>query len=238
MSHIVISNIKIDVVRKDIKNIHLSVHPPNGRVRISVPIMLNEDAIRLFTISKLSWIKKQQRKFEGQERQTPREFKDRESHYFLGRRYLLNIIESNITPKVNLRNSNFIDLYVRPGSSKEKRGAILNKWYRERLKEIIPDIISRWEKVLNVEVKEFGIKQMKTRWGTCNTKAKRIWINLELAKKPLHCLEYIIVHEMIHLLERNHNERFLAYMNQFIPQWKKYKRELNKFPVSHSDWNY
>jgi len=238
MSHITISDIKIDVVRKNIKNIHLSVHPPNGRVRISVPNQLNEDAIRLYTISKLGWIKKQQRKFEGQERQTPREYKDRESHYFQGKRYLLNVIESNSTPKANLRSVKYIDLYVRPGSTVEKKEAVLNKWYRDRLREIIPDIISKWEKILNVEVKEFGIKQMKTKWGTCNTKAKRIWINLELAKKPLHCLEYIVVHEMVHLLERHHNERFLAYMNKFIPQWKQYKRELNRFPVSHSEWGY
>lgn len=238
MSQIVISDIKVDVIRKNIKNIHLSVHPPSGRVRISVPLLLNQDSIRLFAVSKLSWIKRQQRKFAGQERLSPREYKVRESHYYQGKRYLLNVIESNSTPKVKLKGSTTIELYVRPYSSVEKRATTLNKWYRENLREILPVIISKWEIKLKVKVNEFGIKQMKTRWGTCNTKAKRIWLNLELAKKPLHCLEYIVVHEMIHLIERKHNDRFKELINTHMPKWKQYRSELNKFPVSHNDWAY
>jgi len=238
MSQLVINDIKIDVVRKNIKNIHLAVYPPNGRVRISVPLVIKEDTVRLFTISKLSWIKRQQRKFNGQARQSLREYKDRESHYYQGKRYLLNVIETQAVPKINIRNSVYLELYVRPGSSIEKRQLVINKWYRERLKEIVPELIEKWEKILKVGVNEFGIKQMKTRWGTCNSKAKRIWINLELAKKPLHCLEYIVFHEMIHLLERKHNELFKQLMDKYMPQWKKYKQELNRFPVSHSNWSY
>lgn len=238
MEQITISNIKIDVVRKNIKNIHLAVYPPTGRVRIAVPLTVNGDAVRLFAISKLGWIKRHQRKFEGQERITPREYKNRESHYFQGKRYLLNIIEADAPPKVVLKNKTYIDLYVRPETQVEKRHKILTEWYRVELKKQIPAMIEKWEKVLNIKVNEWQVKQMKTKWGSCNIEKKRIWINLELAKKPDYCLEYIIVHEMVHLMERLHNERFLYYMDKYLPNWKQLKTELSKLPVSHADWNY
>ncbi len=238
MEQITISNIKIDVVRKDIKNIHLAVYPPTGRVRIAAPLRVNEDAIRLLAISKLGWIKRQQRKFEGQERISPREYKNRESHYFQGRRYLLNIIEADAPPKVVLKNKTYIDLYLRPETPIAKRHEIMNEWYRQKLKEKIPSLIKKWEKKMDVLVNEFGVKKMKTKWGTCNRKAKRIWLNLELAKKPVECLEYIVVHEMVHFLERKHNERFISLMNEFMPKWKFYKDELNRLPVRHENWNY
>ena len=238
MEQITISNIKIDVIRKDIKNIHLAVYPPTGRVRIAAPLSFSDDAIRLFAISKLSWIKRNQRKFEGQERMTQREFKQRESHYFQGRRYLLNVIEKDVVPKVVLRSKTYIDLYIRPDSSREKRNEIMAEWYRSQLKKLIPPIIDKWEKILNVLVDDWQIKQMKTKWGSCNIEKRKIWINLELAKKPERCLEYIIFHEMVHLLERHHNERFLYYMDTYLPTWKQLKMELNSLPVSHADWNY
>ena len=238
MDQISISNIKIDVIRKNIKNIHLAVYPPTGRVRIAAPLNVNEDAIRLFAISKLGWIKRHQRKFEGQERIAPREYKQRESHYFQGRRYLLNIIEKDAPPKVALRTKTYIDLYIRPDSPIEKRNEIMTEWYRKELKKQIPQIIDKWEKILKVVVADWQVKQMKTKWGSCNIEEKRIWINLELAKKPDRCLEYIIVHEMIHLLERHHNDRFLYYIDTYLPNWKQLKAELNKLPVSHADWNY
>ncbi len=238
MEQIIISNIAIDVVRKDIKNIHLAVYPPTGRVRIAAPFRVNEDTIRLFAVTKLGWIKRHQRKFEAQERQTPREYKNRESHYFQGRRYLLNIIEADSTPKVVLRSKTYIDLYVRPESSTEKCHEILNEWYRQQLKQLIPELIQKWEKIMQVQVNEWQVKQMKTKWGTCNIEKKRIWLNLELAKKPIHCLEYIIVHEMVHLLERHHNDRFLHYINTYLPNWKQLKMELNTLPVSHADWGF
>lgn len=238
MEHITISNIKINVVRKDIKNIHLAVYPPTGRVRIAAPLKVNEDAIRLFAVSKLGWIKRNQRKFEGQVRISQREYRQRESHYFQGRRYLLSIIETETTPKVILKSKKYIELFVRPETPVEKRHEIMTEWYRVQLKKEIPAIIEKWEAILKVNVSDWQVKQMKTKWGSCNIDKKRIWVNLELAKKPEHCLEYIIVHEMVHLLERHHNDRFLYYMDTYLPTWRQLKTELNKLPVSHADWSY
>ncbi len=238
MEQILIRNIKIDVVRKDIKNIHLAVYPPSGRVRIAAPKDINDDTIRLFAVSKLGWIKQLQRKFEGQERIPPREYKNRESHYFQGRRYLLNIIEKDGPPKVILKTKTYIDLYLRPLTPVKKRHEIMTEWYRAELKQQIPAIIEKWEKQLNIGGTGWQVKQMKTKWGSCNIEKKRIWVNLELAKKPSGCLEYIIVHEMVHLMERHHNEQFLYYMDKYLPNWKQLKSELNKLPVSHADWNY
>ncbi|MDP3029889.1 MAG: SprT family zinc-dependent metalloprotease [Deltaproteobacteria bacterium] len=237
MEQLQLGNITVDVVQKDIKNVHLSVYPPTGRVRISAPFRMNLDTIRIFAISKLNWIKKQQTKLRNQEREAPREFLNRESHYFNGKRYLLEVIEQDAAPKVELKHSK-IELYVRPQTNREKMKSILDEWYRSQLKASLPTLIEKWEKKMNVRVNEFGIKKMKTRWGTCNRKAKRIWLNLELAKKPGECLEYIVVHEMVHLLERNHNDRFTSLMNAFMPKWRFYKDELNRLSVRHEDWNY
>jgi predicted metal-dependent hydrolase len=237
MESIIVNNICIDVVRKEIKNIHLAVYPPTGRVRIAVPLKVSDEALRLFAISKLGWIKRHQRKFKGQERISPREYKQRESHYFQGRRYLLNIIEKETPPRVVLRTKTYIDLYVRPQTPIAKRRQIMNEWYRAEIKKQIPAIIKKWERILKVKVKGWQVKQMKTKWGSCSIEKKRIWVNLELAKKPERCLEYIIIHEMLHLLERRHNDRFLYYMDAYLPNWKQLKTELNKFPVSHAEWS-
>jgi predicted metal-dependent hydrolase len=198
---------------------------------------MNLDTIRVYAISKLDWIKKQQTKFKEQKREAPREFLSRESHYYLGKRYLIKIIEQDSPPSVVLKH-NSIDLYIRPGSDVAKKREVLDAWYRERLRELIPFYIAKWEPILGVSVNEFAIKKMKTKWGTCNANACRIWINLELAKKPALCLEYIVVHEMVHLLEPSHNSRFVAFMDKFLPQWRNNKDELNKLPVSHVDWEY
>lgn len=238
MPQITVNNIIIEVVRKDIKNIHLAVYPPTGRVRIAAPLHVNEDAIRLFAISKLGWIKRNQRKFAGQERIPPREYKQREGHYFKGKRYLLNVIEVDAKPKVEIKGKNRLDLYVRPNASTAKKHEVLTEWYRGELKKQIPDIIEKWEKKLDLKVNDWQVKQMKTKWGSCNIEKKRIWLNLELAKKPERCLEYIIVHELIHFKERHHNERFLYYIETYLPQWKQLRRELNSLPVSHADWGY
>jgi predicted metal-dependent hydrolase len=185
----------------------------------------------------LSWIKKQQARLRNQQRETPREFTTRESHYFLGKRYLLKVIASQGKPSVTIRHDKIL-LQVRPGTSTLQKQIIFQEWHREQLKSLIPKYIEKWEGRMQVKVAEFGIRKMKTKWGTCNREAERIWINLELAKKPKECLEYIIVHEMVHLLERHHNDRFIAYMNLFLPQWRHYKEELNRLPVSHVDWKY
>jgi len=238
MYQITVSDIAIDVVRKDIKNLHLGVYPPGGRVRIATPIKINDEAVRLFAISKMAWIKKQQLKFETQERQSERRFVSGESHYYKGRRYLLNVIYHNAAPKVEIRNKTHIDLYVRVGSACEQREKVLTKWYRKQLKDQIQALIDKWQPIIGVEVDDWGVKKMKTKWGTCTPASRRIWLNLELAKKPEHCLEYIIVHEMVHLIERNHGDRFVACMGKFMPQWHLYKEELNRSMLSHEIWSY
>jgi hypothetical protein len=237
MQIIQLGNIKIEVEQKDIKNIHLSVYPPDGAVRIAAPIRMDLDTIRVFALNKLKWIRKQQETFKNQERETPREYLTKESHYYLGKRYLLKVIENNNPPQVILKNSS-IELYVRPHTTIEKKEEIVTEWYRNQLKEIVPKLITKWEKVIGVKSNEFGIKKMRTKWGTCNTSAKRIWLNLELAKKPLECIEFIVVHQLVHLLERSHNERFVSYMNEFMPKWRFYREELNKLPFRHTDWKY
>ncbi|MFN0033357.1 MAG: M48 family metallopeptidase [Flavobacteriales bacterium] len=237
MHQLKLGEITVDVVQKNIKNVHLSVYPPTGRVRIAAPDGMKLDTIRIYAISKLSWIKKQQTRFRNQEREAPRDYISRESHYYNGKRFLMRVIEVDGTPKVLLKN-NRIELHVRPGTSKLKRQLILENWYRERLKEKIAEYVSEWEVKMRLSVAEFGVKKMKTKWGSCNTDAKRIWLNLELAKKPSPCLEYIVVHEMVHLIERSHNERFIALMNKYMPQWRKHKDELNRLPVRHEEWGY
>lgn len=238
MHQITISDLVIEVDRKSIKNLHLSVNPPDGRVRIAAPLNIDDDAVRLFAISKLAWIRKQQRKFEGQARQSEREFVSGESHYFKGERYLLNVIYRKGNPKVEIRNKTHIDLYVRENSTRLQRQRVLTEWYRKQLKGKIPNLIIKWQEIIGVEVLDWGVKQMKTRWGTCNIEEKRIWLNLELAKKPDLCLEYILVHEMVHLLERKHNDCFVALMDQFMPNWRLHRDELNQFPLRHERWGY
>ena len=237
MQQIMIGDIYIDVVHKVIKNVHLSVYPPLGRVRISAPVRMDLDAIRVFAISKLNWIKKHQLRIQSQEREAPREYITGESHYYLGRRYLLRVIEHKASPDVSLKHET-IDMYVRRNSCAARRQSILDEWYRQRMKEIVPGFIAQYEKAMKVQVSEFGIKKMKTRWGTCGIRAKRIWLNLELAKKPIECVEYVVVHEMMHMLERHHNERFLALMDKYLPKWRFYKEELNRRPLRHENWSY
>lgn len=238
MKNVVINDIEVEVTKKKIKNVHLSVHPPEGRVRLSAPEAMDEEAIRLFLISKLAWIKKHQKRFHSQKRQPIREFLSGESHYFLGRRYLLNVIESSEKQRVELRNKKHMDLYVRVGHTKEKREGIVREWYREELKKLIPQYVKKWEDIMGLSVNEWRIKLMKTRWGTCNIQAKRIWLNLELAKKNPRYLEYVIVHEMVHLFERRHNDRFRAYMDKFLPNWRSLKDELNDMSYDSRQWQY
>jgi len=227
-----LGEITAEVVQKDIKNIHLSVYPPNGRVKIAAPFRMDLETIRIFAISKLGWIKRQQTKLRNQEREAPREYISRESHYFLGKRYLLKVVECFSKPSVAIKHDKLI-LQIKPVTNTTQRQVLVQEWYREQLKALVPNYIAKWEKIMGVEVAEFGIKKMRTKWGTCNVDARRIWINLELAKKPMECLEYIVVHEMVHLLERSHNARFIALMDKFLPQWRSLKEGLNRLPVSH-----
>ncbi|MBG6186428.1 M48 family metallopeptidase [Flavobacterium sp. CAN_S2] len=238
METLSISTFTIDIVRKDIKNMHLAVYPPNGRIRLSAPEKTDTDMMRLFAISKISWIKKNIKKFVAQPRETPREFISGESHYFQGKRYLLNVIEHKGINKVEIKGTKNINLYIKPNSTKDTKGRILKEWHRTEMKKQIPELITKWESIIGVKSNEWAIKQMRTKWGTCNIEEKRIWLNLELSKKPIICLEYIIVHELVHLLERNHNEKFVSYINQFMPKWRIHRDELNNLPVAHNDWGY
>jgi len=233
-----VSDVVVDVVRKDIKNLHLAVYPPDGRVRVAVPLLIDDEAVRLAVVSKLAWIKRQQALFQGQDRQSAREYVSRESHYYWGQRYLLNVAYHDAPPQVVVRNKRTLDLFVRGGSDRAKRAQVLQAWYRRQLKAAIPPLIARWEPITGVHVADWRVKRMKTKWGTCNEQARRIWLNLELVKKPPRCLEYIIVHEMVHLLERQHNARFVAYMDQFLPQWRHLRDLLNQAPLAHETWEY
>ncbi len=233
-----VHDISVEIVRKAIKNLHLGVYPPYGRVRVAAPLYVSDDAVRLAVIGKLGWIRKQQAKFAAQPRQSRREMVNGESHYFLGHRYRLRVIERNGASKVFIRGNSSIDLYMRKGSRAEEREQVLLRWYRSQLKELIPPLLDKWQPLLNVQVNEWGVKKMKTKWGSCNSKDSRIWLNLELVKTPMQCLEYIVVHEMVHLLERNHTDRFRALIDQFIPKWRLYRDELNQMPLGHERWKY
>ena len=232
-----LGEISVEVVKKDIKNIHLSVYPPTGTVRISAPLRMNLDTIRVFAISRLGWIKKQQQKLKKQEREAPRDYLDRESHYLWGKRYLLKVVEEDAAPRVELKHKKII-LQVRSGTSRDKKKAILEEWYRERLKEVIPTLIVKWEKLMNVKVKRFIVRRMKTKWGSCNPSSKSIRLNTELAKKLPDCLEYIVVHEMAHLREPTHNSRFISLMDSVMPKWEFYREMLNRSPLRHESWIY
>jgi len=235
--HLTVSGIRVEVVRKDIKNLHLGVYPPNGRVRVAVPQVVSDEAVRLAVIDKLGWIKRQKAKFAEQPRQSQREMVNGESHYFLGQRYRLRVHEHDAPPCVALRGIASLDLFVRPGTDADQREVVLLRWYREQLKILIPPLLEKWQPILGVQVADWGIKKMKTKWGSCNPSSRHIWLNLELAKKPVQCLEYIVVHEMVHLLERHHNERFSALLDTHLPQWRQYREMLSVAPLGHEEWS-
>jgi len=236
-SQIELGDVTVDVVLKDIKNVHLSVYPPMGRVRISAPKRMSLDTIRVFAISKLDWIRQQQAKLREQERETPRDYVDRESHYVWGKRYLLTVIESDEPSSIELKHRRML-LRVRPGADETKRQSLVEEWYREQLKEAVPPLLARWQPRLGVRVERWFVQRMKTKWGSCNHKARTIRLNTELAKKPPECLEYIVVHELVHLLEPTHNARFVALMDQFMPQWQYHREALNRLPLRRERWSY
>lgn len=237
MTTLQLGSFAVDVVLKDIKNVHLSVYPPNGRVRIAAPLRMNLDTIRLFAVSKLAWIKEQRRKIIGQERETPREYLSRESHFLWGKRYLLDVVEEDAPPLVEARHSRMV-LRVRPGTTGERKQELMEEWYRAEIRRRLPELLEKWEKRLGVKVERVYVQRMKTKWGSCSRTAKRIRLNTELAKKPPVCLEYIVVHEMIHLIEPRHNARFYELMEEAMPNWRLLRATLNRLPLRHEDWDY
>jgi hypothetical protein len=225
------------VVRKPVKNLHLSVLPPNGKVRVTAPLHIKDDAIRLLLATRLGWIKRQKAKYESQERQAPREYVSGETQYFLGEPYRLEVTYVDLPPRVFLKGKDKIVLQVRPNSTLAKREEVLMDWYRAELKLVASKVIEKWSKSIGVQINAWGVKRMKTRWGTCDQKAGRILLNLELAKKPVANIEYIIVHELLHLIERKHNDKFISLLTSHLPKWRYYKEELNRFALSAERWN-
>lgn len=236
IAHFTVSGLQVELVRKDIKNLHLGVYPPNGRVRVAAPLVVSDEAVRLAVIEKLGWIRRQKAKFAEQPRQSQREMVSGESHYFLGQRYRLRVHEHDAPARVAIRGIASIDLFVRAGTTAEQREAVLLRWKREQLRALIKPLLEKWQSVLGVHVVAWGVKRMKTKWGSCNPVSRRVWFNLELAKAPTQCLEYIVVHELVHLLERQHNDRFSALVETHVPQWRQCRELLNKTPLRSEDW--
>lgn len=237
LKEVVVAGIPVQVVRKNIKNLHLATYPPDGRVRIAVPLHVDDEAVRLAVTSKLDWIRRQQTAYADQPRQSRREMVSGESHYVRGKRYRLHVVEASGRQRVQLKGSK-LELRVRPGTTATKRLDLLDGWYRELLRRKTPPLIRKWEPLVGVTLAEWGIKKMRTRWGTCNPDARRIWLNLHLAKKPPDCLEYIVLHEMVHLIERHHGDAFKAHMDRLMPPWRSYRDMLNAAPLGHEDWAY
>jgi hypothetical protein len=232
-----LGTVTVDVVKKDIKNVHLSVYPPEGKVRISAPLRMTSENIRLFAISKLQWIRLQQGKLVSQEREMPREYLQRESHYLWGKRYLLDIVEADSPPRIEIRHKKIV-LQIRPSSSAERRRELLEQWYRSQLKAAVQPLIVKWERAMGVTVEQVFVRRMKTKWGSCSPSSASVRFNTDLAKKPPECLEYIVVHELAHLIEPTHNDRFTALLDRMMPNWRVYRQLLNQLPVRHENWLY
>ena len=233
---ITVSGLHVEIVRKNIKNLHLGVYPPAGRVRVAAPLRVSNEAVRLAVIGKLGWIKRQRGKFEQQPRESARDMVSGESHYFCGQRYRLRVYAVSGPAMVAIRNASIIELHVRLGASVETRQKVMMRWYRQHLKDAIPPLLEKWQKRLGVNVSAYGIKKMKTKWGTCNAEAGRIWINLELAKKSVDCLEYVVLHELVHLVVRRHDDQFVEIMDKCLPRWRSLRAELNGLPLAHEVW--
>lgn len=230
-----LGEIAIAVTRKDIKHVHLSVHPPKGRVTLVAPKETRPDVVRAYAVSKLGWIRDQQAKLRGQARETPRQFVERESHYLWGRRYLLSVVETDQKPSVRLSHRK-ITLTVRPGSGKAKREAVMHEWHKSLLHDEVPRLIRRWEPKLGVDVAAYFLQRMKTKWGSCNHRAGNIRLNTELVKKPKDLLEYVVVHEMLHLIAPTHSEQFFTLLSKHYPTWREAREELNELPLGAQVW--
>ena len=230
-----LGDISIAVMRKEIKNVHLSVHPPEGRVTLSAPAETRLEVARAYAITRLSWIRAQQEKLRNQARETPRKFIERESHYLWGRRYLLSVIERDTKPSVTIDHKR-ITLSIRPCSDHDKRASVIHKWHKILMHEFIPTLIMKWEQKLGVQVTAYFIQRMKTKWGSCNHKAGHIRLNTELVKKPKDLVEYVVVHEMLHLTEPSHNSRFISLLTFHFPTWREARAELNALPLTAEEW--
>lgn len=238
MRRLVVSGVSVRIVRKHIKHLHLGVYPPDGHIRVAAPLTMKDEAIRLAVVSRIGWIRRQHRKFEAQARQSQRDMVTGESHFFLGRRYRLRVVEGKHRPAVRPRIGQTLEMRVPFDTTAARRERLLHGWYRQELRRLILELLATWQPKVGVSVREWGIKRMKTKWGSCNPRAKRIWLNLELAKKSERCLEYILVHELLHLTLRHHDRHFLSAMSDLLPDWRSRREELNRAPLAHEKWSY
>lgn len=229
VTYVQVGSLEVEVKFKPIKNLHLSVHPPFGKVTVSSPDFFDLEKVRVYLTTKIGWIKREQQKIASQEREGEKLFITRESHRFLGKRYLLKLTASNKN-KVVLKHS-AIELFSKPEADAQLKKTTLYAWYRKELRSQLGSMIQKYAAVMNLPIPEFGIRAMRTKWGSCTTQQEKLWFNIELAKKPISCIEYIVVHEMVHLLERNHNKNFVILMNQFLPNWRVQKKILNELPI-------
>tara|TARA_Y100001936_G_C16065625_1_gene667033 strand:- start:91 stop:825 length:735 start_codon:yes stop_codon:yes gene_type:complete len=231
-----VSDFTVNIIRKEIKNIHLSVYPPQGNVRVSVPSDTTNEKIRLLVISKLAWIRTQQKKFLTQQRQEKRKFVSGETHYLFGTKFRLKVINFTFKPKI-IKKNDILEMYISKRSSIKMRNQLFEKFYRNELEKILPTFVEKWSKKVMATPNEVRIRKMKTRWGTCNSDDKRIWLNLELAKKPKICISYVVLHEVIHLIEKKHSEKFIGILDSLMPNWNAIRDELNMYPLNHTKWN-
>lgn len=234
MNRIVVGGVDIQVTKKQIKNMYIRVLPPDGTVVISAPKYTSDDALRMFAVSRIAWVKKQKQSFIDQSRQTKRQYVSGESYYVWGRRYRLEVMYSSVRNNIHISGNKLV-LQVRKESTDVQRETILNEWYRNQLKLAIPPILEKCENIVGVHAAEWHIKNMRTKWGSCIPEHKRIWLNLQLVKKSPECLEYVITHELVHLLERNHSEKFREYMDIYYSSWKFAKENLNQQTLDHID---
>ena len=231
-----VGGMSVDLVRKSIKNLHLGVYPPDGRVRVAAPWHVSEDAIRLAVATRVAWINRQRRKFATQDRQTQRQYISGETHYFLGRGYRLQVISGGGSYRVRVRGSSKIELYVPAEADRDSREQAMLRWYRRELRKRVEVEAAKWAVRLGIEPPLISIKQMRTKWGTSNPRARRIWLNLELAQKHLHCISYIVLHELIHFRHRKHDGEFIANLDLMMPAWRGIKTELNQLPLAYQTW--
>jgi predicted metal-dependent hydrolase len=234
-AYLTVSGIDVDVIYKNIKNLHIAVYPPLGRVRVAAPERLDDDAIRMAVVQRLPWIKRQREQLRNAVRQTEREMVTGESHYVWGQRYRLKVVNEPGRIRFAITGKR-LTLHTPEDSSADKRRKAMDEWYRMELKHQIPELITKWQPIIGRSVTKWTVRRMKTKWGSCNRESAHIWLNLELAKKHPHCLEYIVVHEMTHLLERNHNDHFTELMDGFLPDWRARRDELKSAPLRNEDW--
>lgn len=230
--HLHISDIQVELVRKDIKNLHLGVYPPAGRVRVAAPLAVSDDAVLLAVIGRLGWIRRQQAKFQAQPRQSAREMLQGESHYYLGRRYRLVLAETGGRQTVSLQGGARLVLHVHRGVDAAARWRVLERWYRQQLHERLTPMVERWTAAIGVTVPQWRIRWMKTKWGSCNPRAPRLWFNVALVKVPPECIEYVVVHELLHLIDASHGERFIDALDTYLPDWRERRSKLNAQPLT------